>query len=125
MSTLNPIHMSRHRKILIVMGVVLAVAILIPVIHHYQLRAATEAYIAELKTRGEPMELAQVIPLPAPPDQNGVLFITNALANLKYESVAGSNTPPAMRMIVSPEKLFYEMVTDARDVCLPVISRRS
>ena len=62
--------MSRRRKILIAVGIALGVAILIPVIHHYQLRAATEAYIAELKAQGEPMELAQVIPPPVPPEQN-------------------------------------------------------
>ncbi len=38
----------------------------VPVIHHYQLRAATESYIAELKAKDEPMELSQVIPLPVP-----------------------------------------------------------
>jgi len=75
--------MSRCRKILIVIGVVLGVAILIPVIRHYQLRFAVESYIAELKAKGEPMELAQVIPPPLPLEQNGVPFITNALANLK------------------------------------------
>lgn len=77
----------------------LGVAILIPIVHHYQLRAAVNAYIAELKARGEPMDLAQVIPPSVPAEQNGVLFISNALAKLEYESVAGSNTPPAMRMI--------------------------
>jgi len=91
--------MSRRRKILIVMCVALAAAILIPVIHHYQLRAAVNDYIAGLKARGEPMDLAQVIPPPVPPEQNGVPLITNALANLQYESIAGSNTPPAMRMV--------------------------
>jgi hypothetical protein len=88
--------MSLRQKLLITVGNVLGVAILIPVIHHYQLRAATEAYIAQLKAQGEPMELGQVIPPPVPQEKNGVRFITNALANLKYESVAGSNTPPAM-----------------------------
>jgi hypothetical protein len=53
--------MSLRRKLLITAGIVLGVAILIPVIHHYQLRAATEAYIAQLKAQGEPMELSQVL----------------------------------------------------------------
>ncbi len=95
--------MSRRRKILIFVAIVLVAAVLIPVIHHYQLRAATEAYIAQLKAQGEPMELAQVIPPPMPPEQNGVPFVTNALVSLRYESIAGSNTPPAMHMI-SPGK---------------------
>jgi hypothetical protein len=95
--------MSRSRKILIVAGIVLGVAILIPVIHHYQLRFAVASYIAKLKTKGEPMELAQVIPPPVPPEENGVPFITNALANLKSDGLVAKNPPPAMRA-VSPGK---------------------
>ena len=62
--------MNRRRKMLVVAAIVLAAAVFIPVIRHYQLRAATEAYIAELKAKGEPMELAQVLPPPVPPEQN-------------------------------------------------------
>ena len=91
--------MSRHRKILIAAGIVLGVAVLIPVIHHYQLRFAVANYVAELKAKGEPMDLAQVIPPPATPEQNGVPFITNALANLKSEGIHANNPPPAMHMI--------------------------
>ena len=54
--------MKTRWKILIVAGLVFSPAILIPVTRHYQLRFAVESYIAELKARGEPMELAQVIP---------------------------------------------------------------
>jgi hypothetical protein len=78
--------MSRRRKILIVAGIVLGVTILIPVVRHYQLRFATEAYIAELKAKGEPMELAQVIPPPVPPEQNSAPLITNALSQIYLES---------------------------------------
>jgi len=95
--------MNRRKKFLIVAGIVFGVAILIPVIRHYQLRFAVANYIAELKAKGEPMDLAQVIPPPVPPEQNGVPFITNALANLKSESLVGSNPPPAMQAI-SPGK---------------------
>lgn len=70
--------MSRRRKILIIAGIVLGAAILIPVIRHYQLRFAVEAYIAELKAKGEPMELAQVIPQPVPPHKNGSEVFLNA-----------------------------------------------
>jgi hypothetical protein len=91
--------MSRRRKILILAVAVLGAAILIPVIRHYQLRAATETYIAQLKAKGEPMDLAQVIPPRVPPEKNGVPFIKNALANLKSESIVGSNPPPAMLMV--------------------------
>lgn len=95
--------MNRGLKILIAVVMVIGAVTLVSVIHHYQLRAATEAYIAKLKAQGEPMELAQVVPPPVPPEQNGVPFITNALVSLRYESIAGSNMPPTMRMI-SPGK---------------------
>ena len=91
--------MSRRLKILISLGIVFGVAILVPVIRHYQLRAATEAYIAQLKAEGEPMDLAQVIPPPVPPEQNGVPFITNALADLESDSIAVTSPPPAMSMV--------------------------
>ena len=90
--------MSRRRNILIVFGVVFGVAILIPVIRHYQLRFAVANYVAQLRTKGEPMELAQVVPPPVPPEQNGVPFIFNSLTNLeaRYQSIAQTNPPTAM-----------------------------
>ncbi|MGA9778779.1 MAG: hypothetical protein ACLPRE_04355 [Limisphaerales bacterium] len=97
--------MSRRLKILIAVAIAFGVVILIPIIHHYQLRAATEAYIAQLKAQGEPMDLAQVIPPPVPPEENGVPFIINSLTNLKdkYKSIVETNPPMAMRE-VSPGK---------------------
>jgi hypothetical protein len=91
--------MSR-RKILILGGIVLIVAIFIPIIRYYQLRAVTEAYIAELKAKGEPMDLAQVIPPPVPPEKNGAPTFLKAasMVNTNWD-VLGSNPPPAMRMV--------------------------
>jgi hypothetical protein len=82
---------------------VFGVAVLIPVIRHYQLCFAVANYVAELKANGEPMDLAQVIPPPVPPEQNGVPFITNVLANLTSEGLVANNPPPVMRG-VSPGK---------------------
>jgi hypothetical protein len=107
--------MSRRRKILIVAGVVFGVAILIPVIRHYQLRFAVERYIAELKAKGEPIELAQVIPPPVPPEQNGVPFITNALANLKSENIVPGNPPPVMSMVARGKAMIGWQQPDIRD----------
>jgi hypothetical protein len=72
--------MRTRRKILIAVGIALGVAILIPIIHHYQLRAATESYIAELKAKGEPMELAQLIPPTLPPESNSADILLHAAA---------------------------------------------
>ena len=103
-------HMSRRRKILIVAGVVLGVAILIPVIRHYQLRCRDETYIAELKAKGEPMELAQVIPPPVPPEQNAAPLITNALSQIHLESnytnaIYFKNPPGAMNRIIPGKEM--------------------
>ena len=106
--------MSRRRKILMVAGIVLGVTILIPVIRHYQLRFAVASYIAELKAKGELMELAQVIPPPTPPEQNGVPFITNALANLKSEGLVANNPPPAMLMVARSRAMIGWQQPDLR-----------
>lgn len=102
--------MNRRLKKLVVVGILLGVTILIPVIHHYQLRAATEAYITQLKAKGEPMELAQVIPPPVPPDQNSAPLITNALSQIYLESnytnsIILNNAPYAMNRTIPSKEM--------------------
>ena len=90
--------MNRRRKILIIVSAVFAVVILVPIIHHYQLRAATEAFISELKAKGEAMDLAQVVPQPLPPEKNSALLFWKAVALLATnEDVLSTNPPPGMR----------------------------
>jgi hypothetical protein len=90
--------MSRRRKILIVAGIVLGVAILIPVVRHYQLRFVVANYVAELKAKGEPMDLAQVIPPPVPPEQNSAPLFWKAVAFFTTnDDVLTTNWPVAMR----------------------------
>ena len=72
--------MKRRWKILISTVAVLVVVFLIGVVRHYQLRGATEAYIAQLRAQGEPMDLAQVLPPPVPPEQNSADTIRQAAA---------------------------------------------
>jgi hypothetical protein len=107
--------MSR-RKILIIVGIALGVAILIPVIHHYQLRFAVANYIAELKAKGEPMDLAQVIPPPVPPEQNGasIFLKANSLLSTKWD-VLGSNPPPTMHMIAPGKAMVGWAQPEIRD----------
>ncbi len=108
--------MKTHRKILIIGGIVLGVAILIPVIRHYQLRAATEAYIAELRTKGEPIDLAQVIPTPVSPDKNSAPIILKAVALLNTNSdVLSTNSPLAMHEVAPGKAMVGWQQSEIRD----------
>jgi uncharacterized membrane protein YcjF (UPF0283 family) len=113
--------MSRCRKILIVIGVIFAVAILIPVIRHYQLRFAVESYVAQLKAKGEPMELAQVIPPPVPPEQNGADIFRDAdtLFNESLhadKSLLDTNWVYGMRMVAPGKAMIRWQQPDIRDI---------
>ncbi|HEY3761275.1 MAG TPA: hypothetical protein VGN23_05965 [Verrucomicrobiae bacterium] len=84
-------------------------AVLIPVVYHYQLRFTAAHYISELKAKGEPMDLAQVTPPQVPLEQNAAPLIMSALTNLegKYNSISETNPPPMM-LAVSPGKAMVE-----------------
>jgi hypothetical protein len=105
--------MSRRSKILVTMGTVLGLAILLPVIHHYQLRFAVEKYIAELKAQGEPMELAQVLPLPVPAEENSASNFLKAISllNTNY-GVLDSNAPFVMRLTIPGKAIVGWMQPD-------------
>jgi hypothetical protein len=101
--------MSRRRKFLIAIVLAFGVVILIPIIRHYQLRFAVASYIAKLKAKGEPMELAQAIPPPVPPEQNSAPLITNALYQIEEErnftnSLILKNSPFDMSISIAPGK---------------------
>ncbi len=108
--------MNRRRKMLVVVSAVLAVAVLIPVIHHYQLRAATEAYIAELKAKGEPMDLAQIIPPPVPAEQNSAETFRKAAALIDADdSLSYSNYVYGMEMVAPGKAMVRWRQPDVRD----------
>ena len=101
--------MKRRWKILIAVGAVLCAAVLISIVQHYQLRYAVEKYISKLKAQGEPMELAQVVPTPVPPEKNGASLVTNALSQLEIEedknytnSLLFKNDPIGMSRSIAP-----------------------
>lgn len=106
--------MSRRRKILIFAGIVLGVAILIPVIRHYQLRFAVASYIAGLKARGEPMEISEALPAPVPPGSNGVETARAAFSLLTPGSFADSNLPPMMQMVAPGKAMIAWQQPDVR-----------
>jgi len=113
--------MSRRRKILIVAGIVFGVAILIPVIRHYQLRFAVANYIAELKAKGEPMDLAQVIPPPVPPEQNSadIFRDADALFNESFhadKSLLETNFVYGMQMVAPGKAMIRWQQPDIRDI---------
>ncbi|HLZ53437.1 MAG TPA: hypothetical protein VKS19_03065 [Verrucomicrobiae bacterium] len=108
--------MSLRLKIFIAAGIVLVVAILVPVIHHYQLRAATGAYIAQLKAQGEPMELAQVIPPPVPAEQNSADTLRKAAALFDADqSLLETNQADGMRMAAPGKAMICWWQPDVRD----------
>lgn len=108
--------MSRRRKILTLVGTVLGLAILLPVIRHYQLRAAVEAYIAQLKAEGEPMDLATIIPPPVPPENNGAsAFLAAAGLINQHDSLNYSNSIFGMKMVAPGKAMIRWQQPDVRD----------
>ncbi len=92
--------MNLRRKTLIVAGAAFGVAILISVVHHYQLRFAEASYIAKLEAQGEPLELAQVIPAPVPQQQNSASNFLKAVALFAADkSLLETNEISGMKMV--------------------------
>jgi hypothetical protein len=108
--------MNRRRKILITIGVVMIVALLAPVIRHYQLRAATNAYIAEIKAKGEPMDLAQVLPPHLLPEENSADTLRKAAALFKTDrTLLATNYYYAMKMVAPGKAMAGSRQPEARD----------
>lgn len=82
--------MNRRWKVVIIVGVLLGVAILIPVIRHYQLRWELHSYVADLKAKGVPVEVAQLVPPALSPDQNGAEAMRRADAAFSQTIRQGS-----------------------------------
>jgi hypothetical protein len=106
--------MNRWRKISIVVGIALCVAILVPVIHHYHLRFALASYIAERKAKGEPMDLEQVMPAVVPPGQNGVSYLTGSITKMKHRYFFRTYPPPAMSIVAPGRAMIGWQQPDVR-----------
>ena len=93
--------MRRRSKILIALAGALGAVILMAVIRHYQLRADTDAYIAQLKAQGERMDLASILPPPVPPEENGAdtLRQVAALLDTNTTLLKTNYDIPAMKMV--------------------------
>ncbi len=126
--------MKTSRTILIIVSAVLAVAILVPVIRHYQLRFAVASYLAELKAKSEPMDLAQVIPPSVPPGKNSAplfwkavtLFTTNndVLATNWLVTLRGISPGKAIVSWTQPE-IRYEDWSNSWDQLQEALARNS
>ena len=69
-----------YRNILIAAGLIAMVGVIGSIIHHYQLRAAVNQFRAELKAKGDLVELSQAVPPPVAPDRDGTALYLQALA---------------------------------------------
>jgi len=108
--------MKKRWKILIAACIALGLAILLPVIRHYQLRFAVESYLAELKAKGEPMELAQVIPPPVPPEQNSADNFRHAAELIDADkSLLKTNYSYGMKMVAPGRAIIRWQEPDIRD----------
>lgn len=107
----------RFRRILFFLGLLVTIVILVSVIRHYQLRATTNAYIAELKAKGEPMELAQVLPPSVPAEENGSeIFLKVAALFSTNQTLLSSNFSYGGMLMVAPGKAMIRATQpDLRD----------
>ncbi len=97
---------NRVIKMGIAVGIVLCLAILGSIIHHFQLKAAVNRYKAELQAQGEPLELRQVLPPPVPVELNQAADYQQAVSLLSSnQNVLFSNPPPVMRMVAPGKAL--------------------
>jgi hypothetical protein len=105
------------RKILFSIIALIAGVILISLIRHYQLRAATNAYLAKLKAQGEPMDLDQVLPPSVPTNENGSeIFLKVAAVFPTNQTLLSSNYFYGGMMMVAPGKAMIRATRpDLRD----------
>lgn len=108
--------MSRRKRILIALASAVGLAILLPCIHHWRLRAAAEAYVARIKASGEPMDLAKIVPPTVPPEQNSAPLFLDICSRLSSETIAVSNCPPTMRMVAPGLAMVGWQQPDIRDL---------
>ena len=67
-----------NREMLIIVAAILVVGALIPFVTHFELRWETNRYISRLKARGEPMDLAQLVPPPVPAQRDSANTFADA-----------------------------------------------
>ncbi len=88
----------------------MGVVVLAATVYHIRLKSAVEHYMAELKARGEPMELAEVIPPRIPSDKNAAPQFLAAISRFATnENILTTNWPLAMRGVAPGKaKIFWQ-----------------
>ena len=107
--------MRRCRNIFFAAGVIVLAVIGTSAVHHFQLKAAVNRYLAELKAQGEPLELAQVLPPPVPPEHNAApQFLQSWTLLATNDAVLVNNPPSAMRGLALGKALVEWAQPDVR-----------
>src|SRR5262245_55055915 len=108
--------MNRRKKILVAVVVVIGAVFLVPVLRHYQLKAEVDRYRAELKAKGEPMDLAQVVPPAVPPELNSAESFLKAGALMHQDrTFLSSNSILGQRLVAPGKAMIQAMQPDVRD----------
>ena len=108
--------MSRRRKNLIVLGILLLVFIgTWFMTMHVQPERALDAYKESLIAKGEKLEISEVLPPSVPPESNGVDLVSSALSSLDLSgSYDWTNLPPMMQMVAPGKALIGWQQPDVR-----------
>lgn len=108
--------MRRPLKFLAALVGATGAVILLAVARHYQLRAATAAYIAQLKSEGVPVDLESVVPTPVPPDKNGADLLRQATPALDARTnlLAIHYALPIMKMVAPGKAMACWQQPDVR-----------
>ena len=92
------------RKLLITAGLIAVAGVIVSVIHHYQLRAAVNQYRAELRAKGDLVELSQAVPPPVSPDRDGTAEFLRAIALEQADQTLISTRYVYVMKMVAPGK---------------------
>lgn len=125
--TLDPMNKNKLFRRILIGGMLLAAAgVIVSVIHHYQLRAAVNQYRAELKAKGDLVELSQAAPPLVAPDKDGTALLMQAIELLnKDSSLLTTNYATCMKAIApgramiasrQPEVTDFETTNSWEDV---------
>ncbi len=105
-----------YRNILIAAGLIAMVGVIGSIIHHYQLRAAVNQFRAELKAKGDLVELSQAVPPPVAPDRDGTALYLQALAlEQTSKTMRSTGSFNIMRMVAPGKAMACAQQPDLRD----------